>query len=170
MIFAASCPSPNNPSMSESAKISHPKKAAFLAAYAQCGNVSQSADAADIDRHTHYEWLASDAGYATAFAQAQERATEALERVARERATIGTVRKKFTQRGEPILDPETGKQYVEHEVSDTLLIFLLKGLRPDKYRENLHHTGDGTAGGNTLAIHFHNDADPAKPDGAKPGS
>ncbi len=35
--------------------------------------------------------------------------------------------------GGPILVP-----YVEHEYSDTLLIFLLKGGRPERYRENYH--------------------------------
>jgi hypothetical protein len=46
-----------------------------------------------------------------------------------------------------VIDPETNKPvtvpYVEHEYSDTLLIFLLKGARPEKYREraDVRHSG-----------------------------
>ena len=32
------------------------------------------------------------------------------------------------------------------EYSDTLLIFLLKGLRPEKYRERFEHSGTGPGG------------------------
>jgi hypothetical protein len=32
------------------------------------------------------------------------------------------------------------------EYSDTLLIFLLKGLRPEKYRERFEHSGPGKGG------------------------
>ena len=35
----------------------------------------------------------------------------------------------------PIIDPETGEQYVEHEYSDNLLMFMLKARRPDKFKD-----------------------------------
>ena len=39
--------------------------------------------------------------------------------------------------------PETGEQYAECDYSDTLLIFLLKGNRPEKYRERLNVQHEG---------------------------
>lgn len=51
------------------------------------------------------------------------------------RAVIGVKRKKFFQ-GQAIIDPETDEPYYEREYSDTLLIFRLKALRPEKYRDN----------------------------------
>jgi hypothetical protein len=89
-------------------EIGHPKKAAMLSALAKTGNISASARAADIGRTTHYDWLQSDPAYAAAVETALEEAIEVLEAVARQRAVHG---------------------------SDTLLIFLLKSLRPERYRE-----------------------------------
>lgn len=148
-----------------------PKKAAFLAAFAVCGNVSEAAQAAGVSRETHYEWKRSDADYAKGFRVAQATANDALEAEARRRAIAGTQRLKFHE-GSPILVPDpsgrmvpnyyakmifneaTGKHelplthamvpYVEHQYSDTLLIFLLKAGRPKKFRENLkvEHSGE----------------------------
>ena len=100
-----------------------PKRAAFLAAYAKMGNVSGAAKAAKISRLDHYAWLkAEDHEYAELFAAAQEEAIDTLEQEAVRRAMIG---------------------------SDVLLIFLLKGARPDKYRERREITG---AGGGPLLV------------------
>jgi hypothetical protein len=117
-------------------RISHPKKAAFLAAYATCGVISRAATASGINRHCHCRWIEEDPEYARAFADAHEEAIDVLEGEARRRAFEGLVRYKFHQ-GKPILDPKTGEPYYELEYSDTLLIFLLKGARPEKYRERM---------------------------------
>lgn len=123
-------------------EIGRAKKAAFLAAYALCGNITQAAQSAGVARQSHYEWIEGKE-YADAFAKAGEEATDRLEAEARRRAERGVMRKKF-DKGVPVLDPETGAQYVEYEYSDTLMIFLLKGLRPDKYRDNIAIQHDGT--------------------------
>ena len=67
-------------------------------------------------------------------AEAREEACDALEAEARRRAVEG-VRKPVYYRGEIV---GTVKEY-----SDTLLIFLMKGAMPEKYRENvkIEHTG-----------------------------
>ena len=62
-------------------------------------------------------------------------ATEVLEAEARRRAVTGVRRLKF-DKGQAIIDPETGEPYVELDYSDVLLIFLLKARAPEKYREN----------------------------------
>ena len=100
----------------QSPEISHPKKAAFLEAFRTTGNVSGSARAAGMHRRTHYDWLEADAEYAVEFRDAKEDAIEHLEGVARERAVNG---------------------------SDVLMIFLLKSLRPEVYRERMMPAGGG---------------------------
>ena len=127
----------------------HLKKgqAAFLAAYRTMGNISAAAKAAGVHRQSHYLWLERDPEYVAEFAQADEEAIEWLEAEARRRAVEGTQRLKFHQ-GQlvTIPDPENPEgppiPYVEHEFSDTLLIFLLKGRRPEVYRERYEHTGE----------------------------
>src|SRR5690606_25550898 len=67
----------------------HPKKAAFLAAFAETGNVTAAAKAADINRTLHYQWLETDADYAKRFEEAREQAVERMEREALRRAVEG---------------------------------------------------------------------------------
>lgn len=120
-------------------RVSHPKKRSFLAAYAENGNISQSAAIAGIPRRTHYDWLAADPSYAAAFEQAGEQAADALEREARRRATEGVRKERlFFYKGAVITDRDGEPiREVTTEFSDTLLIFLLKGVRPDKYADRL---------------------------------
>ncbi len=119
----------------------------FLEAYAKLGNITAAAYEAAVGRRTHYDWLEADAGYAARFGQAEEAATDALEAEARRRATAGSLRYKFDKAGNPLRHPVTGEPYYELEFSDTLLIFLLKGARPEKHKERQEITGkdDGPA-------------------------
>lgn len=118
-------------------KIAHRKKRAFLAAYAECGTITHAAEAAGIDRRSHYNWLNDDPEYAEAFEQAKQMSIEALEKEARRRAIEGVQ--------EPVYQ---GGKLVGHKrrYSDTLLMFLLNGLAPEKYKERkeVQHTGDQT--------------------------
>lgn len=110
---------------------------AFLAALAVSGNVSASAKAAKIDRTTASRRRAADEPFALAWAQALDEAADTLELEARRRAHDGLVRYKFNRKGDPLVFPGTQDPYYELEYSDTLLIFLLKAARPEKYRERL---------------------------------
>jgi len=103
------------------------KKRAFLAAYSECGNISTAAKLAEISRQAHYEWMQSDPDYPALFKAADQTAAEALEAEARRRAVQGTAKPVF-YKGE-----ECG---TVQEYSDTLLIFLLKGAMPGKYKDN----------------------------------
>lgn len=114
-------------------KIQHPKKAAFLAAFAKCGNVSGAARAAKIDRTMHYDWLSDDPDYSKAFADAKAEACDWLEEEARTRAEKGWLEPVF-YKGEKIGSIR--------KKSDLLLIVLLKANMPDKYRDNVQHIFD----------------------------
>jgi hypothetical protein len=109
-------------------RIRHPKKRAFLTKFSQTGSVTVSADAAHMPRCQHYTWLETDPDYVRAFADAQDRYTEQLETEADRRAVEGTLKPVFWQ----------GHQVGSvREFSDVLLIFRLKGLRPNTYRDNV---------------------------------
>jgi hypothetical protein len=104
--------------------IAHPKKAAFLAAYAQSGDVSDASRAAGISRRIHYLWLRGDAEYSDAFDEAKDEAVEALVREALRRAVQGFDEPVFHQG----VQCGTVRKY-----SDTLLIFLMKGADPKRF-------------------------------------
>ena len=113
-------------------KLRQPKKEAFIAAYAKCGNLSRAAEIAGCHRNQHYRWL-EEPGYREAFDEAHEMACDALEDEARRRAYIGV--------DEPVY--QGGKLVGKvKKFSDTLLIFLMKGNRPEKYRDNVKVTAD----------------------------
>lgn len=100
------------------------KQKAFLAAFEETCSVTRAAELAHVDRKTHYAWL-DDPEYRAAFQRSRERAADALEDEAVRRAREGTMRATTV----------AGKREIVVDYSDLLLIFLLKGMRPDKYRE-----------------------------------
>ena len=108
------------------------KRAAFLAAYRETGNVKLAAEAAQISRSAHYRWVA-EPDYAEEFEQAKRDAVDVLEAEARRRAVTGVLEPVGWYKGEA---GGTVRRY-----SDTLLIFLLKGAAPEKYRERLEVRG-----------------------------
>ncbi len=136
--------------------IRHPKKRAFLAAIARTCNIVRAAEIVGMDRDNHYLWLKKDKAYKSAFAEAYERGLDVLESEAVRRAHEGTCKPIF-HAGKRAMDIELdkhgkpklvdGKQVeipaVVREYDTTLLIFLLNGGRPQKYRQRgtIEHTG-----------------------------
>jgi hypothetical protein len=127
------------------------KRAAFLAAYAQAGNLSEAAKRAKVNRCSHYDWL-EDPGYQRDFALAHAAACELLESEARRRAVTGIAEPVVYQGKltyEPLLNKDGSlKRNKEGEAlyskiplcirkySDVLLIFMMKAMMPHKYRDN----------------------------------
>lgn len=120
----------------------HAKRDAFLAAFAELGTLTYAAKSAGTDRSSHYYWMEHDPEYPVLFAEAAHKANDALEAEARRRAVVGT--------DKPVYQ---GKELVGtiREYSDTLLIFLMKGALPSKYRERIDITMDVTAEARRLA-------------------
>lgn len=116
----------------------------FLAALAQTGVVTTAAEAVGITRSHVYDLRRADPQFSGEWDAAMEEASDRMENEARRRAHDGLMRKKF-HHGQPIIDPVTGEQYVEMEYSDTLLMFLLKGSRPEKFRERTDVRMEGKA-------------------------
>lgn len=111
-----------------------PVQVAFLCAYSIYGNTTQSCGFAGVDRTTFYQWMRRDPNFPEAFEAAKEDFADSLEQTAVRLARDGLKRYKFYQ-GVVIRDPVTNEPYYEMEFQPRLLEFLLKGARPEKYRE-----------------------------------
>jgi hypothetical protein len=124
-------------------KLTAKKRQLFLEVLAKTGNVSQAAEAIGVRRQTAYEHRAADPEFAKAWEAALEIAADALEAEAWRRAVDGV--------DEPVgwFKGEAGGTVRKY--SDTLLIFLLKGARPHKYRETIRQE-IANAPGESLAI------------------
>jgi hypothetical protein len=108
------------------------RDANFLKALAQ-GKTVNDALPSGYARRTVYDWRESDPEFRQAWDDAIQTAIERLETEADRRAVDG-VDKPIVWKGEVVA---TYKEY-----SDTLLIFRLKALAPDKYRENVKTTSE----------------------------
>lgn len=126
------------------------RKAAFLAAFRLTGNVTASAEAAEVSRRTPYGWLNADPAFKADFEDAEQEAIDHLEKEARRRAEEGVVDYVVSQ-GKLVYieDPDTGESrpLVKRVYSDTLMVLLLKAHRPEKYRERQSVEHSGPAGG-----------------------
>jgi hypothetical protein len=92
-----------------------------------------------MSRPSYYVWMEHDADFAASVQQCKVEAIDRLEAEARQRAVEGVRREKGVY-----YDGVRVATEVETVYSDTLLIFLLKGLAPEKYREryDVRHGGE----------------------------
>jgi hypothetical protein len=144
---------------------------AFLSALAVNGNVTSAAKAARVNRQAVYRVRDEDEAFAALWEEALAQAGDSLEEEAIRRARDG-VNEPVIYQGElcglwvdehgtrvdagtpgASFLPLTVKKY-----SDTLLIFLLKGHKPDKFRENFTHEHSGPGGGSIPHAHGLSDA------------
>lgn|SRR5574341_90687 len=108
---------------------------AFLAALGRKGVVSYACRIARVPRCRAYVLRHADPDFAADWDRELQQALDIMEEEAYRRAIKGCIRKKGVYyRGRKIAT-ETMAEY-----SDTLLIFLLKGGRPEKFRERFDHT------------------------------
>ena len=121
-------------------------KTAFLAALARSGNVTGACKAAGVGRTTVYEWKEKDDAFVLAFKQAELASIDVLEEEARRRA-LGYDCQQLGKDGRI----QTVTRY-----SDLLLIFLLKGAAPERYRDNVSVTHV------TETVRAYADFDPSK--------
>jgi hypothetical protein len=111
--------------MGGSAELTPQKKARFLQALAETGYVLKACQLASIHRRLSYQWKEEDPVFAQQWKEALEAYYDMMEAEADRRAVEGTLKPVFW-RGE-----EVG---AIREYSDTLLMFRLNGLRPERYR------------------------------------
>ena len=111
----------------------------FLISLANGHSVTKSAKAAGHWRQHLYRLRAADADFASDWAAAVEAGVDVLEDEARRRAVEGVPFELYDKDGN-LLRAET-------RYSDKLLELLLKGRRPDIYRENPRFEISGPGGG-----------------------
>ncbi len=121
--------------MANRIKFTDSARTQFLEVLARTCNVTHAARTAGISRSRVYDIRKEDAEFAAAWDNAIEEGADALELEARRRALEG------------VKEPVFYKGEVCGHVlrySDTLLMFLLKAHRPEKYRERYQATIDDT--------------------------
>lgn len=104
----------------------------FFAELEEHGTVAAAAKAADYARSTVYVYKENDPEFRQRWEDALAIHLESMERECDRRGRDG-VDKPVFYKGEKVA---TVKDY-----SDTLLIFRMKGLAPEKYRDRIEHTG-----------------------------
>lgn len=124
--------------MANRTKLTPKKRAEFLQCLLDAGNVSRAALKIGMSRVRLYELKKEDEDFSAAWDEAIEIGIDALEEEARRRAYEGTDKPVFYQ----------GYQCgAIREYSDTLMIFLLKAHRPEKFKERVHNEHTGENGG-----------------------
>lgn len=113
-------------------KLTEELKMVFCRAYAQRGIIREGTTAAGISRRTYLRWRKEDEAFNEACNEAKQMAVDLIEQEAMRRAIDGFDRP-VIYKGE-ITD--TYKDY-----SDSLLTMLMKGNKPEKYKERTEHSG-----------------------------
>lgn len=114
------------------------KRKKFLEAYIEEGTITHAAARVGINRATPYDWIKNDPEFAAEFERAKEAVGDKLEKEAIRRACEG-INKPIYYKGQKV---DTIKEY-----SDTLLIFLLKGQKPEKFGDKITQEISGPGGG-----------------------
>ena len=112
-------------------------KAAFLVALqGNGGNITTAAEKATVDRVTIHNWRKTDEEFGAAVTRTIDESSDILEAEAIRRAVDGTLKPVYHR----------GKQVGSvREYSDGLLMFLLRGRRPEVYKDRVanEHSGPG---------------------------
>jgi hypothetical protein len=112
-------------------------KPVFLRAFAETGIVARACLVAKVARSTVYEARILDPKFCQMWDEIENASTDEMEAEAYRRGVKGVDKPVFQ-----------GKELVGHvrEYSDTLLIFMLKARKPEKYRETTRHELTGKDG------------------------
>lgn len=154
------------------------KEAWFLEALAEDGNVSRASTVAGFDRKTAYRKREVDHNFAEAWDNALAIAADRLEAEALRRAAHGVTKPLYYQ-GQPVYlyrtvvdenkQPVLGEdgrelreavrdaegqpvQAVEYVYSDSLLTTMLRGAKPEKYRDNKSTVEVSGPGGGAIEL------------------
>lgn len=120
------------------------KDEVFFAEICAGGIVVEAADRAGYARRSVYEWRKSDTEFSARWDSAIEAAIQRLEKEADRRAHDGEP-ELILHKGAPVMvdDGNGGKVALTvRKRSDLLLIFRLKALRPEIYRERVDMRGE----------------------------
>lgn len=116
-----------------------PWQKAFLLILAESGIVTTACEAVDIDRATAYRRREADPDFAAAWDRALDDAADRLEAEVRRRAVEGWDEPVFGR----VAKDQDGQIGLVRKYSDSLAALLLKGAKPEKYRDRqqVEHSG-----------------------------
>ena len=120
-------------------------KQTFLDLLSASAVVTTAAELAGVSRAHAYRLREADSEFKRLWDEALQAAYDRFEKEAWRRAVKGVEKPVGFYMGEHG-GPGEGKGTFVQEYSDTLLMFMLKGSRPEKFRDNIHHSGDATGG------------------------
>lgn len=120
------------------------RQRAFLKAFEIAGTVRSAAKAAKTARSNVYRWRQESPTFEKEFQLSKDRACDSVVDEAARRALRGVPKLRLFA-GKPIFDPKTGAAYTDLEFSDVLLMFLIKSMRPDEYRDQPQPSVDNAA-------------------------
>lgn len=136
--------------LSASERLSIERRRLFLRAFATRGIVLEGCRAAGVSRSTVDKWREQSEWFEELYCIAIEEAADRIEAEAIRRAVDGYDEPVIYQ-GMPttVVDPVTGeqRQLTVRKYSDALMALVLKGARPEKYRESHKVEVEGGAGG-----------------------
>ena len=136
--------------LSASERLSIERRRLFLRAFATRGIVLEGCRAAGVSRSTVDKWREQSEWFEELYCIAIEEAADRIEAEAIRRAVDGYDEPVIYQ-GMPttVVDPVTGeqRQLTVRKYSDALMALVLRGARPEKYRENHKVELEGGAGG-----------------------
>ncbi len=108
-------------------EVENRRQRAFLVGYVQSMGIRSAARLSGVSRQSHYEWMRGDPFYREHFHRAKVILADSAEEEVCRRAYAG--------HDTPIIYRGEIKGYYK-SYSDTLAMFMLKGLRPEVYRDN----------------------------------
>jgi hypothetical protein len=115
------------------ARFTDARKRKFVRVLRQTASITKSCEATFVTRNTAYDHKEKDTAFSDAWDGSYEAAVDDLESEARRRGLEGYSEPVFGNLGPGL---GSGKIGVIKRYSDGLLMFLLKGARPEKFREN----------------------------------
>lgn len=130
-------------------RMSLERRRLFLRAFAIRGIVLEGCRAAGVSRNAVHAWKTDSEWFATLFEAALEEAADRIEAEAFRRAVDGYDEPVIYQGMPTMLTNQDGEEHqlTVRKYSDTLMQTLLKGSRPDKYRDNHKVEHEFGAGG-----------------------
>lgn len=136
--------------LSTSERLSIERRRLFLRSFASRGIVLEGCRAASVSRSTVEKWRENSEWFDELYRIAIEEAADRIEAEAFRRAVDGYDEPVIYQgMVTSVVDPETGEQRMltVRKYSDTLMQTMLKGARPEKYRDNHKVEVSGSGGG-----------------------
>lgn len=134
MVYSAPMSKPPPVKVKRPVLLTEERQQIFLQSLASGDTISMAAHKAGVTRRVAYNLRQRDDAFAEAWNQAYEDGADVLEQEALRRAVHGTLKPVYQQ----------GQQVGEiREYSDNLLILLLKGRKPERYRDRVDFTSAG---------------------------